>query len=138
MSLEASLAAFFQRVADAFLRGDHTWLAGVYAYPLAVFIEGEIAIEQTPLDTLNALWRRREHAISQGTTDIRSELVEIGDVRGGRIPARVDWYFLNAEGAVIAVNEMRYFCRMQDNGTPIIEILEFVRRGLREERFSVH
>ena len=127
--MEPSVSAFFQRLADAFLNGDHEWLSGVYIYPLVVYIEGEIALERTPAQSLSALFERRQKALSAGTAGIRTEVLEVGEASSGRFPVRVDWTFLSASGREVAKNELRYFCRFSDDGSVQIEIVEFIRRS---------
>jgi hypothetical protein len=126
---EAVLSGFFQRVADAFLSGDHEWLSGIYIYPLVVYIDEEIFLEHTPEETLATLFERREAAYRAGTQSIRSTVLMIGSHEVGRFPVRVDWEFINAAGNVVAKNELRYFCRFDEEGHTRIEILEFLKRG---------
>ena len=126
---EVLLGDFFQMVADAFLSGDHTWLAGIYIYPLVVYVHGEIFLEHTPEQTLAALFERREAALRVGTHSITSTVLEIGSDDVGRFPVRVDWDFLASDGRTIAKNKLRYFCRFDGEGHPRIEILEFIERG---------
>ena len=126
---EAVLGDFFQTVADAFLTGDHAWLAAIYIYPLVVYVHGEIFLEHTPEETLAALFERREAALRVGTHSIKSTVREIGSDDVGRFPVRVDWEFLGPQGQAIAMNKLRYFCRFDGEGHPRIEILEFIERG---------
>lgn len=131
--MKPSASVFFQTLADAFLQGDHEWLADVYMYPLVVYVEGEIFLERTPSETLAALFDRRERALSAGTDRIASEVLEVGTEDGGRFPVRVDWTFLATSGRMIAKNELRYFCRYISDGTLKIEILEFISRGFEKD-----
>lgn len=134
---EAALNGFFQRVADAFLSGDHDWLAGIYIYPLVVYVHGDIFLERTPEETLAALFERREAAYRAGTRSIRSTVLTIGSIEAGRFPVRVDWDFISAEGKIVATNQLRYFCRFDEMGRTRIEILEFIKRGFPNSRSSV-
>ena len=124
-----SIATFMQELADAFLSGDHEWLATVYSYPLAVFLEGEIKIEKTSQEMLDALFSRRASALAAGTLTIRTNVLECGETSVGRFPVRVDWAFLGLEGKTIATSEMRYFCRLTPTCGIKIEILEFISPG---------
>jgi len=126
---EQAISSFFQRLANAFLSGDHDWLAGIYIYPLVIYIEGEIALEHTPEVTLSSLFERRRAALAIGTTHIHSTVTDIGDHNCGRFPVNVKWKFLSATGRVLACNVLRYFCRFDEHGEMKIEILEFVKRG---------
>ena len=127
--MQEPIPVFFQRLADAFLAGDHGWLAGIYTYRLVVYIEGEIALERTPDVTLGKLFERRGMALLAGTCSIRSETLKVGKPVDGRFPVRVDWLFISADGREITRNELRYFCRQTPGGEIRIEILEFIRRG---------
>ena len=127
---KAVLSAFFQRVADAFMSGDHEWLSGIYIYPLVVYLDGNIFLERTPEQTLASLFKRREAAYRAGTNMIRSTVIDVGPNDAGRFPVRVDWDFLAADGSVIARNELRYFCRFDAERDILIEILEFISRGI--------
>ena len=119
-----------QKVADAFLAGDHDWLAGVYVYPMAVYIDGEIEIEATAEATLNNLFTRRAAVLSVGTKRIEAEVINYVDSTDGRFPVRVDWNIFDAEDKRITTNEIRYYCRHVPDGTIKIEILEFITRGM--------
>ena len=125
-----SIPAFMQALADAFLAGDHDWLANVYTYPLAIYLDGEILIEKTAEDTLNNLFSRRASALSAGAKRIEARVIEYVETAGHRCPVRVDWHFINADGDAFATNELRYYCRFAPDGTIRIEILEFISRGI--------
>lgn len=125
-----SVPAFMQALADAFLVGDHDWLADVYTYPLAVYLDGEILIETTAEDTLHTLFARRASALSAGTKRIEARVIDFVETADRRFPVRVDWHFINAEGDCFATNELRYYCRFAPDGTIRIEILEFISRGI--------
>lgn len=127
--MQEPIPVFFQRLADAFLVGNHGWLAGIYTYPFVIYIEGEIALERTPDVTLGKLFERRGIALLAGTCSIRSDTLKIGKSVDGRFPVRVNWYFLDADGREITRNELRYFCRQTPGGEIRIESLEFIRRG---------
>ncbi len=127
---EALVARFFQAVADAFMSGDHYWLSGIYIYPLVVYVDGNIFLERTPDETLSALFERRQAAVQAGTKAIRSTIKSVGAGAAGRFPVRVDWEFIDADGRVIAKNELQYFCRFDPTGNILIEILEFISRGI--------
>lgn len=127
---KSALAGFFQEVANAFLKGDHQWLAEIYIYPLVVYIEGEIALERTPDETLHNLFDRRETALRAGVTTIKSNTLDVGAESNGRFPVRVDWEFLTGDGRIVAINELQYFCRFVPGGHVRIEILEFITRGI--------
>lgn len=126
---QTALTDFFQALANAFLQGDHVWLAGIYTYPLVVYIEGEIFVERTPEETLANLFERREAALLAGTKIIRSTVQDVGAETNGRFPVRVNWEFLSEDGRELTVNELRYFCRFDPDGQTRIEILEFIKRG---------
>lgn len=134
---EAALNGFFQRVADAFLSGDHVWLSAIYIYPLVVYVDGEIFLERSPEETLAALFERREAAYRAGTQSIRSTVLKIGSIDVGRFPVRVDWEFFNAEGKIVTTNQLRYFCRFDEQGRTRIEILEFIKRGFPNPKSTV-
>lgn len=125
-----SIAKFMQELADAFFQGDHEWLTGIYAYPLAVFLNGDIMIEETPQDALNNLFLRRASAIAAGTVRITAKVLDSGDPSQGRFPVRVDWHFIGKGGKLIAINELRYFCHLAESGEPRVEIVEFISRGI--------
>lgn len=125
---DAFLAQFFQALADAFLKGDHVWLAGIYTHPLVIYIEGDIVVERTTEQTLENLFGRRETALRAGTKSIRSIIEDIGPENSGRFPVRVTWEFLSGDGRLLGTNELRYFCRFNAQGQPRIEILEFIKR----------
>lgn len=128
--MERGASDFFQRLANAFLSGDHEWLSGIYEYPLVVYIEGEIALERTPAETMASLFARREKALRAGTVQIRSDVLTVGESDKGRFPVRVNWTFLSGTGRVLARNEMQYFCRLTEDQNYRIEIVEFIRQGL--------
>lgn len=129
-----SVPTFMQALADAFLKGDHEWLAGIYAYPLAIFLDGEIVIENSAEDALNSLFIRRGAVLAAGTKKIKTTTQLSAETSTGRFPVRVDWHFLNEAGALIAVNEIRYFCRFSETGGIKVEIVEFLRRGIESPR----
>lgn len=119
-----------QALADAFLAGDHDWLSGVYTYPLAVYLDGEILIEATAEDALQNLFARRASAVSAGTKRIDARVIDYVETADTRFPVRVDWHFMNADGDCFATNELRYYCRHAPDGCIRIEILEFISRGI--------
>lgn len=126
---ETEIADFFQKLADAFLAGDHEWLAGIYIYPLVVYIENDITLERSPEKTLANLFERREIVLRGGTRSVKSNLISVGKPDTGRFPVRVDWEFLDAEGRQLTRNQLRYFCRFDELGNIRIEILEFLKQG---------
>lgn len=118
-----------QTLASAFADGRLEFLSDNYVYPLAVYSPGGVRVEMTPEETADTIFARRTRALKAGMRSVRVRIDEIAEMHGGRIPIRLSWDFLDAEGRRIGTSSMRYYCRRFADGTLRVEMIEFTEQA---------
>lgn len=123
--MSSSVQELCEALASAFSDGRLNGLAAFYAYPLAIYSPGRVRVEVTPEETESALFRRRGLALRAGMRSVRVRIWDVAEMTGGRIPVRLSWEFLDADGQRVGLSAMRYFCRRSPDGTLKVEMIEF-------------
>ena len=118
---------FFNWLINELLEGPLDWLGDVFIYPYSLFILGEIRIESCPRDTMDYLLSRRADAHAIGIEKAFAKILEIGDVRNGRFPVKVQYVFLDKTKARIATNTARYLCLLDERDRIRIESVDLTK-----------
>lgn len=120
------LPDYFARIAQLWLDGDLDALVSFYAYPLPVYSPGSLRIETGAEESRASIAERRRKAITAGTRDIVTRTLSIGQSDDERIPAEVEWIYLDDMARTIGRSEIRYYCRQNPGGAVVIEMIEFL------------
>ena len=117
---------FFQGLADAFVAGDFARIVNACSYPLAIYVSGELLIENSPDESMAAIKSRRDMVLRHDIASILTKILEVGEAGEDRFPVRIDWVFLDADGKAIGSNQLRYFCQTTARGDTKIHLVEFL------------
>jgi ketosteroid isomerase-like protein len=117
----------FMRHADAFNSGDLEAIAASYIQPLAVFIDGEVRLEKTRQDTLDAIFALRAEALARGVRRVRATVRQPQHLEHGRRPVLVLWHFETADGRKVASSRVRYYCVQEPGGEWRVEMVQYLK-----------
>ncbi len=115
---------FLQRLADALVAGDADRASRFHLHPLIMYTDTGPRIEMTREDTVRTLHQRCARFRLEGIASIAVRVLQAIPRNGGRVLVQAIWSYRDAAGTELGSSDLIYYCALQPNGSPLIEMLE--------------
>ena len=121
-----TVGTFFDRMLSNFKEGNYAKVAEVFVLPCAIYFQADVIVVSDRARMQEILQRQCDRNIQLGVRAITYSVPAQSYSRRNNYSVWVTWNHFDRHGDMMFASNIRYFCRDSPEGTPTIQLLEFL------------